>query len=158
MAFLRTKKINNNTYCYLVQNKHTKKGPRQKVKRYLGKAVRLEPNQEVEFEFPEKPSKPQILNSLIAWELKKHDFKLKNNLYQHKNITFNPKTHQILNREKEAALHLNEGFLCSFTVKRILNFKKTNDFQKDAHKLAKFFVEAGINIPQEVFIRVYEKW
>lgn len=158
MAFLRTKKINNNLYCYLVQNKHTKKGPRQKVKKYLGRAVKLEQKEDLPFILPTKTNKSQLLRSLIVWELKKHNFKLKNNLYQHKALTYHPKTHQILNKKKETALHLNEGFLCSFTIKRILNFKKTNDFQKDAHTLAKYFVEAGINIPQEVFIGVYERW
>lgn len=141
----------------MVQNKHTKKGPRQKVKRYLGRAIRLEPKEETEFELSEEKNKSQMLKSLIVWELKKHGFKAKDNAYHNKNLSYSPETHQILNKKKEAAIHLNEGFLCSFTVKRILNFKKTNDFQKDAHKLAKYFVEAGINIPQEVFIRVYEK-
>ena len=35
MAFLRTKKINNFVYCYLVENKYHQGGPRQKVKKYL---------------------------------------------------------------------------------------------------------------------------
>ncbi len=158
MAFLRTKKINSNSYCYLVQNKHTKKGPRQKVKKYLGRAIKFEQKKEFPFTLPIKTNKSQLLQSLIIWELKKHNFKVKNNFYQHKNLTYCPKTHQILNKKKEAALQLNEGFLCSFTINRILKFKKSGDFQKDAYKLAKYFVEAGIKIPQEVFIGVYEKW
>jgi hypothetical protein len=157
MAFLRVKKINKNLYCYLVQNKHTKNGPRQKVKKYLGRTIRLKPKQNINFELSKEKNRSQMLKSLIAWELKKHGFKAKDNTYSNKALTYSLETHQILNKKKEVVLHLNEGFLCSFTVKRILNFKKTNDFQKDAHKLAKYFVEAGINIPQEVFIGVYEK-
>lgn len=155
--FLRTKKINNGLYCYLVQNKHTKNGPRQKVKKYLGKAIVLEKKKDIKFIPPPKPDKTELLHSLITWELEKHQFKPKNNLYQNQHLTYQPKNHRILNKKKEVTLNLNEGFLCLFTIKRILKFKKTNDFQKDAHTLAKYFIEAGLKPPQEIFVKYYQK-
>jgi len=166
MAYIRTKKINNNLYCYLVQNKHTKHGPRQKVKKYLGRAFILKQKKDLDFfdyfqiknldSYFQKPRK-QILQNLIKFELTKHNFKEKKDLLVNKDLSFNPKNFQTLNNKKETTFSLNEGFLCHFTIKRILNFKKTNDFQKDAHALAKYFIEGGINLPQEVFIQYYQK-
>jgi len=181
MAFLRTKKINGNDYCYLVQNKHTKKGPRQKVKKYLGRAFKFEQKKELDFfEFfkvddlkdylkkntrEEQSSsvsrkssisvKKEILQDLIKLELVRHGFKEKSGFLVNKKISFDG--NKILKKEKEVLLSLNEGFLCSFTIDRIIKFKKSGDFQKDALKLAKYFVEAGINVPQEVFVGFYEK-
>lgn len=161
MAFLRVKKINGNLYCYLVQNKHTKKGPRQKVKKYLGKVVRLEQKQDDadigELDGLFKKSKENILYDLIKFELIRHGFKEKKDFLINKDICFNKNNFKILRRGKDVLLSLNEGFLSDFTIKRILDFKKTHDFQKDAHSLAKYFVEAGFNIPKEIFIEFYQK-
>lgn len=166
MAFLRTKRINNNLYCYLVQNKHTKKGPRQKVKRYLGRAIRLEPKKELDFsdyfkidnlDGYFKKNKKGILSDLVELELIKHGFKERKNFLINRNIFFDKNSFKMSKDNKDIFLSLNEGFLSDFTIKRILKFKKTDNFQKDAHALAKYFVEAGIRIPQEVFVRFYEK-
>lgn len=164
MVFLRTKRINRHHYCYLVENHHTKNGPRQKVKKYLGKAIRLEKTREtpfpspVPFLLPAQTSKTELLRSLIAWELKQHNFREKNYFLTNKDITFNRQTFQLKKQNKDIVLQLNEGFLSEFTLKRLLNFKKTNDLKQDAPQFAKYFVEAGINIPQEVFITCYQKW
>ena len=37
MAYIRIKKIQKQEYAYLVESINTEKGPRQKVKQYLGK-------------------------------------------------------------------------------------------------------------------------
>ena len=89
MSFLRTKTIHGNQYCYLVENHYTKNGPRQKVKKYLGRAFKLEPKQELDFfnyfqikdlnTYLKKPKK-EVLNDLIKFELTKHDFKEQKNL------------------------------------------------------------------------------
>lgn len=164
MAFLRTKKINDNLYCYLVQNKHTKKGSRQKVKKYLGRAIKFEQKKDLDFfsyfkikNLDNYFQKKQILRDLIKLELIKHGFKEKNNFLINQKISFNIKNNKILKKEKEVLLSLNEGFLCSFTINRISKFKKSGDLQKDALKLAKYFVEAGIKVPQEVFVGFYEE-
>lgn len=166
MTFLRTKKINNNVYCYLVQNKHTKKGSRQKVKKYLGRAIKLEQKKELDFfdffgivdlkSYVQKNNKGIILD-LIKLELIRHGFKEKKDFLASKDIFFDIKKFQFLKNNKKIILSLNEGFLSDFTIKRIIDFKKTNNFQKDGHKLAKYFVEAGIVIPQEIFIEFYQK-
>ena len=54
------------------------------------------------------------------------------------------------NNNKEISLRMNEGFLNSFTLARLFNLKSG-----DSYYLAKCFVEAGIEIPQEVFVGVF---
>lgn len=166
MPFLRLKKINNQQYCYLVENKHTKNGPRQKVKKYLGKVLGLEKKKDLDFfEYFKindlnnyfKKNKKEILSDLIKFELVKHGFKEKRNFLINQHFSFNKKTFQLLKNKKEIVLFLNQGFLSAFTFKRILSFRKTRDFSQDAHALAKYFIEAGINIPKEIFIRFYQK-
>ena len=107
MAFLRTKKINGKSYCYLVQNKHTKKGPRQKVKKYLGRAFELEQKKEMDFFGIENPndylkkSKKDILNDLIKFELVKHGFRERKDFLVNKGISVDKKNFQILKKTQE---------------------------------------------------------
>ena len=56
---------------------------------------------------------------------------------------------------KDAVVKVGEGHLSSFTVKRLVNFKKSDDVNKDATLLAKYFLEAGLNVSQEEFIEYY---
>lgn len=157
MAYIRTKKISDKFYCYLVENKHTKKGPRQKVKKYLGKVISLEQVEELEFSGDLRKSNREILLELIKLELLKHGFKLKKELYVNKDLSFDLEKLVLKNKKKEVVLKINEGFLCNFTLKRILDFKKSNDINEDGLQLAKYFVEAGIVVPKEVFIIFYQK-
>ncbi|MFH1683224.1 MAG: hypothetical protein ABIA37_05510 [Candidatus Woesearchaeota archaeon] len=157
MAYIRTKKISDNLYCYLVENKQTKNGPRQKVKKYLGKAITLEAKKELDPEFNLKLEKKELLLDLIRYELLNHSFKKKDDLLINQKVVFNLNELKATKGKKEVVLKLNEGFLCNFTLKRILAFKKTNDINEDALKLARYFVEAGINIPKDVFVEFYQK-
>lgn len=166
MAFLRIKAVKGNKYGYLVENRQTKKGPRQRVKRYLGKAVELKAQREVDFfEYFKvddskdyfKKNKKEILLDLVRLELIKHGFKEKGVLLSNQKVSFDEKSLKLLKGKKEVLLVINEGLLGSFTLQRILKFKKSGDFQKDANQLAKYFVEGGINVSQEVFIGFYKK-
>jgi len=94
---------------------------------------------------------------LVRWELERHGFKLSENVYSNNGVGFNPKNFKTNYGKKTVTLEMNEGFLCDFTLRRLLRFKKSGDFQKDATKLAKYFVEAGIEVPQEVFVEYYGK-
>ena len=53
---------------------------------------------------------------------------------------------------KEISLRMNEGFLNSFTLERLFNLRSG-----ESYYLAKCFVEAGIDIPKEVFVGVFGK-
>ena len=161
MAYIRTKKINGNKYAYLVEIINTDKGPRQKVKQYLGRVHELEKKKEIG-DINEGNTKEEILLNLIVPELSGRGFKEREHNLAYKNFIFNPKDFSLTKKtknktSKEAVISLEEGYLSSFTVQRIINFQKTKNLNEDAHQLAKYFLEAGLQINQELFVRFYEK-
>lgn len=158
MAYIRVKKIKGKSYAYLVENKNTSSGPRQKVKKYLGKVHDLERKEDTVSEIKGKG----IFQNLIISELKKLGFKEKGDSCIHKNLIFSCKDYSLKrktksNTSKEAVISLNEGYLCSFTLQRIANFKKTKDFNKDGFTLAKYFLESGLQVSEEEFVEFYQK-
>ncbi len=150
MAFLRVKKIKGKEYGYLVANKWTSKGPRQSVKKYLGRIYRLKGrgNQILRF----KGGKKEFLTGLVEYELDK----IRGGLAREK-IEFDSKSLKLMKGKKNCVLALNEGFMCDFTLKRVLNFRGSGDIEVDSVKLAKFFIEAGFAVPKEAFIGYFER-
>ena len=86
--FLRNKKVNGNLYCYLVESIHTPKGPRQKVKSYLGRVFSFEVKKNVNVLSISNKECKEIVNDLIKYELIKHGFKEKGNLLINQQINF----------------------------------------------------------------------
>ena len=160
MVYIRVKKINKYLYAYLVENISTSSGPRQKVRQYLGRVHELEKSKEVEDSF-NGHSKEEILLNLVIPELKVRLFKEKKDQWINKNLFFDTKQFTLkkttkTKTSKDAILKLNEGYLCSFTLERILKFEKSQDVKKDAQILAKYFLEAGLQINQELFVSFYQ--
>ena len=164
--FLRIKKINNIKYAYLVGNKWYKrrtkgkgKGPRQKVRKYLGRVYSFEKASNESFfnfkkvsdlnQYLKNNEKNKVIKDLVEWELFKH--KISDEFF----IDFNNK--KILKNKKEISLAINEGFLNSYTLARLLDFKFEHDTEKAGLELAKYFVEAGINVPKEIFVGIFGK-
>jgi len=158
MTYIRIKKINNNNYAYLVETKNTLTGPRQKVKKYLGRVYELEKNQPNIYSNINKTNKKSFLESLILIELSQFNFKQNKKNHTNKQISFCPNNFTItkIKNNKESIIKLNEGYLASFTLQRLLNFKKTENLNQDAKSLARYFLEAGINISKENFINFYQ--
>jgi hypothetical protein len=161
MAYIRTKKINGNKYAYLVEIINTSKGPRQKVKQYLGRVHELENKKEIS-EVNEGNSKEEILLNLILPELSGRGFKERKSNFTYKNFIFNSQKFSLTKKNKnktskEAVIGLEEGYLSTFTLQRIFNFQKSKDLNKDAHTLAKYFLEAGLNISKDLFVKFYTK-
>ena len=159
MSFIRIKKINNNNYAYLVETQNTPKGPRQKVKQYLGRIYELEDYNKTNIKTEiRNNNKKSLLQSLINKELSMNGFKEKKEKISNKNFSFCLNKFTITKRKnnKKVTLKLNEGYLSSFTLQRLLNFKKTNNLNQDAKSLAKYFLESGINISEENFIKFYQ--
>jgi endo-alpha-1,4-polygalactosaminidase (GH114 family) len=151
MTYIRTKKISNKSYAYLVENISTKNGPRQKVKKYLGRVHHLKKQENKDITIMTN-NKNEFLKQLISKHLFEFGFeKNKKNLVNDK-IIFS------LNKMsfKKGVLAINEGYLCNFTIKRILEFNKTNDLQKDGTLLAKHFLTAGLPVSQNEFIQFYQ--
>mgnify|MGYP001617199040 CR=1 FL=1 len=162
MAFIRTKKIDGKEYAYLVENKWYKrkhkgknKGPRQRVNKYLGRVYSFNKTENIDFFTFKKinnlekylknnsNNKNNVFRDLIEWELSRHNINK-----EEFTIDFLNKT--ILKNNKGISLRMNEGFLNSFTLERLFNLKSG-----DSYYLAKCFVEAGIEVPKEVFVGVF---
>jgi len=156
MTYIRTKNINNNNYAYLVENVKTDNGPRQKVLQYLGRVHQLEKKDVVEV------NQFCLLNNLVVSELKARGFKQKDELLINKKMSYSPKSFVLTKKtnsktEKDAVLKVNDGHLCSFTLQRIANFKKSKNLNADAQKLAKYFLEAGLQVSREQFVQYYQR-
>jgi len=153
MAFIRTKKIKSYEYAYLVENvwrKRPKKGSRQKVKAFLGRVYKPELKNDLNFVKEEvyvrDNSFKQIVKDLVEFELLKHDVK---------DFFVDFDKNLVLRNNRKVALQINEGFLCNYTLKNLINFKLEEE--EAGYSLAKAFVEAGIKVPQELFIKIFEK-
>ncbi len=157
MSFVRIKKINNAPYAYLVESISTKKGPRQKVKGYLGRVYEFKRKHNVVASTRARTARDLLIN-LAAAQLESVGFKEKERKYYHNNIVFSPTSLSITKQtnKKQSIIKMNDGYLCGFTLQRILAFKKTKDVGKDAHTLAKYFLTAGIPLSEDQFVNYYQ--
>lgn len=160
MAFVRVKRISGGEYAYLVENSWTDKGARQKVGKYLGKVHRLEKAKSeglgAFLGIPEvgrhirSNSFKAIAADLVRLELNNHgakdgDFAINFDEFGVKN-----------SRGKEIAIALNEGFLCSHTLRQLLEYDTEKDYS--GYLLADLITAAGIVPEQDVFIELYGKF
>ena len=160
MSFIRLKKINGKQYAYLVENKWYKrgfkgkgKGSRQKVSKYLGRVYHLEKAIDKDFlgfkeinnleEYLINNAQDEIIKDLVRWEMFRHNIDSNEFL-----IDLNSK--KIVKNKKAVSLKLNEGILNSYTLRRLFNLRK-----EDSYYLANCFVEAGIEVPKEVFVGLF---
>ena len=160
MAFIRVKKIKNKEYAYLVENDWKKKGSRQKVKEYLGKICRFEFQKNIGFleylgisnfqSFIESSNKEGIINNLIEWEFSKYNVDKSQYLIDLSKGVINKNNRNVV-------FMINDGFMCNLTLKNLIEFKPTGDEENDGYRLARAFVEAGIKVPQEIFVGLFGK-
>ncbi|MBI2663990.1 hypothetical protein HYX10_01465 [Candidatus Woesearchaeota archaeon] len=160
MSFVRVKRISGSEYAYLVENSWTQRGGRQKVAQYLGRVHR-----------PVKAKSEGLAGFLNTAELGKHirnsDFKavaadlIKLELHNHDvkisdfQINFDGLSVKS-SSGKNVAVAMNNGFLCSYTLKRLLEYKPEADYS--GYVLADLITAAGILPEQEVFIKLYGKF
>jgi hypothetical protein len=157
MVYIRIKKINTKPYAYLVESKNS----RQKVKKYLGRVYELEPKVlNLENKIISDRDRTNFLLQLTLRELNNLGFNSKGAKHCCKNFMFCPKKFTLQKKTKsktvkETVIALNDGHLSSFTLQRILNFKKSKDLRSDAEVLAKYFLEAGFAISRDNFVSYY---
>ncbi|MBW2976162.1 hypothetical protein KY347_01800 [Candidatus Woesearchaeota archaeon] len=162
MSFIRIKKISGKEYAYLVENRWYKrgfkgkgKGSRQKVSRYLGRVhsfVKVDNTGFFEFKGIKEPeqylksnNKEKVFGDLVEWELFRH-------CVDKKEFMINLDKTGVSKNGKEVTLKINDGFLNSYTLNRLFNLKSG-----DSYYLARCFVDAGIDVPKEVFVGVFGK-
>jgi hypothetical protein len=165
--FIRIKKVKGMEYAYKVKNKWTKKGPRQKTVKYLGRVHNFEKKKELDFlqenkitnpnDYAAQKKWPEIVNDLLICELKSHGFRKKDNVWLCKGCTVDLNQNTILKGSKVAVLAMNEGFLCNETLQQALTFKPEGIEKDIAYDLANVLVSAGIATPEQLFISLYEK-
>ncbi len=157
MAYIRIKKIGTNKYAYVVESVTTPKGSRQKVREYLGRVYEFDGAFETDSStISTKDAKKYILELLTPY-LKKIGFKHTQEGYTSKNLCLSNSL--VLSKGKSAkpiALKINGGYVSTFTLHRLLSFKKSKDVRKDGAKLATYFHQAGIPISQEQFVAFYQ--
>ncbi|MBI4452389.1 hypothetical protein HY637_03095 [Candidatus Woesearchaeota archaeon] len=157
--FFRIKRVKGKEYAYIVENEWKRKGSRQKVKKYVGRAYRFELKNDADFNefnkiknaesYLSENSFSKILNDLIEWEVFRHGIDMGKFI-----IELNePKVQQ---KRRNAVLMINDGFMCGITLKNVMGFK-LEDGSTDGYRFARAFVEAGIKIPQEIFVGVFGK-
>jgi len=162
MSFIRTKKVDGKDYAYLVENKWYKRrfkgkgrGPRQKVSKYLGRVYSFNKVNDNDFfnfknindveQYLKNNDKQKIFKDLVEWELFRHNI-------NKEEFTIDFSNKKITKNNREVSLKINEGFLNRFTLNRLFNLKSG-----DSYYLAKCFVEAGIEVPKEVFVGIFGK-
>ena len=165
--FIRTKKIKNQLYAYLVKNtwKKRKKSSRQKTHSYLGKVIKPQKTQNktfqefINYNFEEAPIK-KLIKDLIKLELYNHNFKqVSKNKYEYENIIVNLKDKKVTKGKKEICLEINNNFLCSYTLRKLIDFSPKKDLTQlqIGKQLANSFESAGIILPKEIFVIVAKK-
>ena len=156
---MRTKIISGKKYAYLVESIKTPSGPRQKVKQYIGRVFEFDCSRSVSSNVQGKTAKLYLKNLVINYLLSL-GFKEKDGILKKKKIYFNLDDFSLLKKTsgkpKSTAIGLNEGYICTFTLSRILNFTKSKNVGSDARILAKYFVEAGFSLSKEQFIQFYQ--
>ena len=166
--FIRIKKIKNNHYAYLVENKWRKRRKnkvKQKTLKYLGKIYKVGKEsapRNINSEEFKNTSIKKLIIELIRNELNSHNFKeIKNNIFELDNSLVDLEKKEVINKnsKKQICLELNNNFLCSYTLRKLLNFKPKKNLTKIqiGKQLANTFESAGISISKEVFVYIAQK-
>lgn len=155
--FVRTKKIQNKQYAYLVENEWTVSGSRQRVKKYLGKVHQPDKKNIKEPVIDSMKEYPHIIHDLIIWELENHGFKHNNSILTRDNLTVNLHETSVRRHGKKSVIALNEGYLCDYTLTEALHFKPSTSQTDTSNRLATKTLEAGLKLPPPAFIQLFEK-
>lgn len=166
MVFVRTKKIKEKEYAYLVENKWTKKGPRQKTKEYLGKVYSFSRVKDDEFynfykEYNlELRSKKEIIIDIIKLELFNHGFWKQDGIWTKNDCFIDLKKLNFFNsKNKPIAIKINDGYMCKQLISKLIKLKidiRKEEIEKEGYLLAKLLVESGLKTSPEIFVRLYE--
>lgn len=156
--FVRVKNIKGNRYAYLVENTWQPKGSRQTVKAYLGKVLKPEPVSVQPLPDIAAHSFPDAVLSLTSWTLSNHGFQQTQDSHVKDNVSVNLAQKAVRHKTKNAALELNEGYLCDHTLTQLLNFVGEGSREQEVgQRLANALLEAGISVPQETFVTLFNK-
>ena len=153
MVFVRIKKLKGREYAYLVANEWTINGSRQKVQGYLGRVITPVKQSEKTADISLFEYKQSVI-ALVKQELWNHGF---NSELCCEDVKADLDSMKLTKKGKNVVLALNEGFLCSQTLKDALDIELTGYEEQAGTQLAKTLLELGLNLPKDVFIQLFEK-
>ncbi len=146
------------SYAYLVSNRWKGSSSRQSVKGYLGRVYSFERHLD-KGELPVRKSFRGTILALLAAELKAIGFSASGELFSMEGIEVDLVSASVMKGKFPVVVELNEGFLCDYTLKRLLNFRlRGEDALEAGRRLAERLVEAGILVPQETFVGMFNKF
>ncbi len=172
--FIRSKKIKNQEYAYLVKNiwRKRKKSSRQKSSKYLGKLYKfnkIKNNSLEEYinitdlnKYLENTIHKKIIKDLFRLELLNHGFHQKSqNIFLLDNFKVNLSKKTVIDTKtkKPICLEINNNFLCNYTLSRLIDFipKKGLTELQIGKQLANSFESAGILVHKDVFVIIAKK-
>jgi len=160
MVFIRLKnRVSNGKnldYAYLVENSYRRNGPKQKVKKYLGRIYKFDIVKDVDIEVVDGSYK-KLLSSLFDNELRKHGFVLKDNVYVCGECSVDLNNLKFWGiKGNKIVIQINAGFICEYSLNELfnLNFNEGEEFKKG---FAKKLVLSGLDIKPEVFVELYKR-
>lgn len=155
----KTKSGRIKTYAYLVSSKYTSQGPRQKVKKYLGRVYSLKKISKSQV-LIKKTFQDTILQTTIQ-ELKAHGFRQSKGKLFHPfhpdGFIFDPKIKSLTNKNNTLiGLILNQGVFCEYTINRLIRIAgKHKERRRLGKELGKALIEAGFSITPNEFLKIF---
>lgn len=160
MAFVRTKKIKGHVYAYLVVNAWTAQGSRQTSKKYLGRVFFMPKVSYSQSQATVPENKNEILTQVLLHTLNPYGFLHRNKTLRKGELIIDLAKYTVVQKnQRPAAIALNEGYLCTETLARILSYQKSETDEQtnqEGYTLAKYCIEAGLVVPQKCFVALYE--
>ena len=163
--FIRTKKIKRQTYAYLVENTWKRTGSRQEVTSYLGKCIKLTPQQTTHPSLSPDQTYESLIHELLKTTLLDHGFRSSSSSHfvlltrdSKDNISINLQRQQVTCNNKPIILSLHNGHFCEHTLTNLFRFAPSDNPEETAHDLAQALLAAGINISTENLLILFEKF
>jgi len=126
--------------------------------KYLGKVIPLQKGDAAPFIYRQEESPQAMLRKIICAELESHGFRQQGALLAHEqNIIFDPRTLRLSSGRQEIVLKLNNEYFCTHTLMQLLGFRSRGDEEQVGLALAQAIVAAGLTIPAEAFIHLFEQ-
>lgn len=156
--FVRIKKIKGYQYAYLVENSWKQGSSRQRVKAYLGRVYNFD-CQEKLFAGMLDGNFQKIVLELLKWQLSCYGFAIAKNSAVNGGLRVNLDTLKFVQEKtgKPFVLQGKDGYLCQHTLKNLLQFKSAGYEEQVGRALAHALVDAGIDVPKDIFIKIFEK-
>lgn len=156
--FVRVKNIKGNRYAYLVENTWQPKGSRQTVRAYLGKVIKPESSTANPIPDIAAQTYQDAVVSLTAWTLSNHGFQQTPEGHKKDHVQVSLTAKAIRHKARNAAIEMHEGYLCDHTLNQLLNFVGEGSREEEVgHRLANTLLEAGLSVPQETFVVLFNK-